>query len=313
MFLGSPAFAAPSLNRLVEHDNIDVVLVVTQPDRPAGRGRKLTPPAVKTAATTLGLQVFQPETLRDDASVQVLEDAQPDLLVVVAYGELLRRNVLNLTPHGCLNVHPSLLPQYRGASPIPTAILNGDATTGVSIMKLVRKLDAGPVVSQVQINIRPEDTTGSLGERLADLAAAILPDVALRYVAGELTPIEQDEAAASHTREWSTADAEIDWMTSARQIDRLVRASHPWPVAWTTDDDTRLRIHAASVAPDDSTLNAPPGTVAFDRGQVLVATRDGTLVLNQVQPAGKRVMAATDWWRGSRRTQAVFNRSSSKL
>jgi methionyl-tRNA formyltransferase len=306
VFLGSPDFAVPSLVRLSEHDNIDLALVVTQPDRPAGRGRTLTPPPVKTAALERGLLVYQPETLRDDAAVDPLRDAAPDLLVVVAYGEILRRNVLELTPHGCLNVHPSLLPRYRGASPIPATILNGDPTTGVSVMKLVRKLDAGPILAQVEEPVTDDDTTGTLSERLAALAAQLLPDVALRYVAGELPPLQQDDSLATYTHEWTTAEAEIDWTESAAQIERLVRAANPWPVAWTTDGGTRLRILATRVVDIDSQADFVPGTVMTQGGAVVVSTSDRGLRLDIVQPAGKRAMAASDWWRGTRRFDTML-------
>ena len=311
MFLGSPAFAVPSLVSLAEHDNIEVALVVTQPDRPAGRGRSLTAPPVKVAALELGIPVFQPETLRDDDAVQILRDAAPDLLIVVAYGELLRRNVLDLTPHGCLNVHPSLLPRYRGAAPIPAAILNGDAVTGVSIMKLVRRLDAGPLVAHVEAEVHPDDTTGSLSDRLAVRSAQMLPDVARDYVAGRRTPVPQDESLTTNTHEWSTADAEIDWSQPARQIERLVRASNPWPVAWTTYGETRLRILTARVADVPSSGEQLPGTVLMSAGTVGVVTADGVLLLDVVQPAGKRSMPAGDWWRGLRRPDITLGPSHS--
>jgi methionyl-tRNA formyltransferase len=304
VFLGSPAFAVPSLVSLADDDNIEIALVVTQPDRPAGRGRSLTPPAVKVAAIERNLPIFQPASLRDDDALHVLREAAPDLLIVVAYGELLRRNVLELTPHGCLNVHPSLLPRYRGAAPIPAAILNGDVTTGVSIMKLVRKLDAGPIVVQVEETIQPDDTTGSLGERLAGIAAALLPGVARRYVAGELEPQPQDDALATHTREWTTDDARIDWSQPAHQIERLVRAANPWPIAWTTDDTTRLRVIQASLSGID--LDSPPGTATVRDGSVVVATGAGALRLVTVQPAGKRAMPAVEWWRGTRRAATLL-------
>ncbi|HEX5165240.1 MAG TPA: methionyl-tRNA formyltransferase [Thermomicrobiales bacterium] len=307
VFLGSPAFAVPSLVALARHNNIEIPLVVTQPDRPAGRGRALTPPAVKTAALELGLPVYQPDTLRDDAAVQPLRDDSPDLLIVVAYGELLRRNVLELTPAGCLNVHPSLLPRYRGAAPIPAAILNGDAQTGVSIMKLVRKLDAGPIVAQFATDIGPDETTATLSDRLAELAARELPSVALAYLAGDSAPVPQDDDAATYTREWSTADALIDWSHPADQIERLVRAANPWPVAWTTDGETRLRILTARIAATGT--GQPPGTVAIVNGRVVVATGAGDLHLDLVQPAGKRAMPAADWWRGTRRATAVLGTS----
>jgi len=309
VFLGSPAFAVPALVNLAAHDNIEVALVVTQPDRPAGRGRTLSPPPVKTASLELRLPVYQPETLREATAVEPLRDAAPDLLIVVAYGELLRRNVLELTPYGCLNVHPSLLPRYRGSSPIPAAILNGDRTTGVSIMKLVRKLDAGPIVAQVEAEVRPDDTTGSLSERLAEIAALTLPEVALRYVVGELPQVEQDDAVATITREWTTADAAIDWAQPAPAIERLVRAANPWPVAWTTDGETRLRVLASSLAAGGSLPGQTPGTVTTQDGTVIVATSEDWLRLDVVQPAGKRAMPATDWWRGTRRATAVLGAS----
>ena len=169
VFLGSPAFAVPSLISLAEHEKIDIPLVVTQPDRPAGRGRRLTPPPIKTAALERGIPVHQPASLRDEMSVEPIRAEEPDLLVVVAYGELLRRNVLELTPHGCLNVHPSLLPAYRGAAPIPAAILNGDTVTGVSIIRLIRKLDAGPIVAQQTVDITTTDSARTLAERLSQV------------------------------------------------------------------------------------------------------------------------------------------------
>lgn len=309
VFLGSPAFAVPSLVSLAEHDNIDVALVVTQPDRPAGRGRTLTPPAVKRAALELGLPVYQPPTLRDDAATEPLRETSPDVLIVVAYGELLRRGVLTLAPSGCLNVHPSLLPRYRGAAPIPAAILNGDASTGVSIIQLVRKLDAGPIVAQVEEAIQPDDTTESLGRRLAALAARTLPDVTQRYVARELLPVPQDDDLATDTREWTTADARIDWSRPATEIERLIRAATPWPTAWTTDGDVRLRVLAARVVAHPSLVDEPAGTVGVSAGRVVVATGTGWLEPIAVQPAGKRAMPAGDWWRGTRRATAVLGAS----
>lgn len=297
VFLGSPAFAVPSLRALAAHPEIDVPLVVTQPDRPAGRGRSLTPPAVKSAAEELGIPVYQPESLRDPAAADPLAAARPDVLVVVAYGELLRRHVLELAPAGCLNVHPSLLPRWRGASPIPAAILAGDATTGVSIMKLVRRLDAGPVVARQAVAVEPSDTTGTLGARLASLAATMLPEVALAWVRGDLQAREQDESRVTMTREWTTDDARIDWTRPAVEIERLVRAANPWPVAWTTLDGNRLRVVESRLAGGAASV---AGQVELEGTSVVVGTGAGRLELVTVQPAGKRRLAAGDWWRGLR-------------
>jgi len=304
VFLGSPEFAVPSLRALLEHPEIDVPLVVTQPDRPAGRGRSLTPPAVKVAATELGIPVYQPETLRPVESAEAILEIAPDVLIVVAYGELLRKHVLQLTPHGCLNVHPSLLPAYRGASPIPAAILNGDPTTGVSIMRLVWKLDAGPILAQQQLDVIDGDTSGTLSKRLAQLAAGMLPEVALAWTRGEIPEREQDDNVVTHTREWTTDDARIDWARSAVQVARLVRASNPWPVAWTTFNNERFRVLGATAV--DAASSEDSGHVRLLAKLVMVTTGGGTLQLDTVQPAGKRAMPAIDWWRGLRLEHASF-------
>ena len=267
--------------------------MVSQPDRPSGRGRKLTPPAVAAHANEAGLPLFQPETLRSEDAVRRLEAANPDLLVVVAYGEILRKSVLQLAPGGALNVHPSLLPRYRGASPIAEAIRNGDSQTGVSIIKLVRRLDAGPVVAQATVDLHGTETTGSLSQRLANLAAEMLPDVCDAWIAGALEPIEQDESAATYTHEWSKRDAEIDWNQSAEVIERLIRAAIPWPVAWTSFDVQRLQIRSARVVAGQA---GAPGEITSTGNRVLVATGRDSLELLSVQPEGKREMPASGWW-----------------
>lgn len=305
VFLGSPEIAIPSLQALARHPEIDVRLVVTQPDRPAGRGRRLTPPPVRLAADALGIDVIQPETLRDPVALDRIRQSEPDLLVVVAFGEILRKPMLEIAPLGCLNVHPSLLPKYRGASPIPAAILNGDPVTGVSIMKLVRKLDAGPLVAQCAIGVARDDVTGSLSIRLAELAAEMIPAIALGYARGTRVPIEQDHAAATFTREWTTDDARIDWSRPAVEIERLIRAADPWPVAWTTIDGERFRVTAASVVVASDVDNSP-GEIVVVGGDVMTQTGQGMLRLVRVQPAGKKEMNAADWWRGRRGGAVTF-------
>lgn len=295
VFLGSPEFAVPSLQALVADSRFIVELVVSQPDRPAGRGRRLTPPPVAAFAHEAGLPLLQPESLRDDDAFARLQTVQPELLVVVAYGEILRRNVLELAPGGALNVHPSLLPKYRGAAPIPGAIRNGDAQTGVSIMKLVRRLDAGPLVAQSAMDVQSEDTAAALGERLSGLAAEMLPSVCDAWLAGDLSAAEQDEGLATYTREWTKADAEIDWSQPAESIERLVRAALPWPVAWTLFDGQRLQVRSARLV--DGT-GAPPGQIVDDNKRLTMATAAGYLELLVVQPQGRNQMPAIDWWHG---------------
>ena len=304
MFLGSPAFAVPSLQAIAADAGISIELVVTQPDRPAGRGRRLTSPPIADAARDIGLSVFQPESLRSDEALDVIEALKPDELVVVAYGELLNRRALRIAPHGALNVHPSLLPKYRGAAPIPAAILNGDEETGVSIMRLVRRLDAGPIVAQERVHIQPRATAGELGTQLATLAASLLPETCLAWAEGRITEQPQEDDLATYTREWSRADAQLDWHRSAVELDRLVRAANPWPMAWTQLGEGTLRVVYSE--PSEIELRAEPGTARRHGHQIVVSCGDGVLELVRVQPPGKPAMDAQSWWNGLRTDQVVL-------
>lgn len=301
VFFGSPRFAVPSLTALARDPRIDVRLVVTQPDRPAGRGRRLQAPAIKSRALQLGLAVAQPEGLKAPETASLLERQAAHLFVVVAYGEIFGRRLLALPPHGCLNVHPSLLPKYRGSTPIQAAILNGDHETGVSIIRLVRRLDAGPVVRQIATTLDGTETHGSLASRLASLAGDFLPGTLIEWAAGRLRPLTQDDTAASYTREITSQDAGIDWRRSAVEIERQVRALSPAPGAWTRLGGRRLRILDCDISfRDTSTV---PGTIkpaASRPSNPLVATGSGTVRLLRVQPEGKPPMDAADWMRGAR-------------
>jgi methionyl-tRNA formyltransferase len=277
-----------------------VSLVVTQPDRRAGRGRTMRPPPVKVAAQEAGIPVFQPDTLRSDDAVERIALEQPDVLIVVSYGELLRRPVLRMAPRGCLNVHPSLLPRYRGATPIPAAILSGDEYTGVSIIRLIRRLDAGPLVYQHQVPLTGTETSGYLSELLAEESARILPGVVLDWVNGRIEERPQDDELATYTRELRKTDGQIDWNQPAPQIERHVRAMDPWPRAWTIVGEQRLTIHRVAIADRPGDPDVPPGQIAVIGDSVSVATGDGFIDLLEVQPAGKKVMPAADWLRGSR-------------
>jgi methionyl-tRNA formyltransferase len=304
VYLGTPLFAVPALERLAGEPDFEIPLVISQPDRPAGRGKALTEPPIKQAALRLGLPLLQPGSMRDEGALAALADARPDVLIVVAYGELLHRPVLEAAPHGALNVHPSLLPRYRGAAPIPAAILNGDRVTGTSVIKLVRRMDAGPILAQQPLDITANETTESLSRRLARQAASMLPEVMRAWVYDRIAPTEQDESQASYTREWTKEDARIDWSAPADAIERLVRAAYPWPVAWTTLGASTLRVEAVRlVDASESTIDAP-GTVRAHGRRVLVQTGTARLELVRVQPAGKRVMTADEWWRGQRREAA---------
>ncbi|CAN5577918.1 methionyl-tRNA formyltransferase [soil metagenome] len=268
----------------------------------------MTPPPVKLAALELGLPVYQPETLRPSEMAEPLRAAEPDVLVVVAYGAILRRHVLELAPHGAVNVHPSLLPRYRGSSPVRAAILNGDNTTGVSIIKLVQKLDAGPILRQEEVPINPDENADELSNRLAALAAGMLPQTCIDWISGEINPREQDESQATMTREWSRNDAAIDWRRPAIEVGRLVRASQPWPVAWTVQDGEPFRIHQATITNAGALAS---GAVTRVGKQVIVGCGDGVLELLTVQPAGKQAMPALNWWNGVQSDAVQFDVSIS--
>jgi methionyl-tRNA formyltransferase len=297
-FLGTPEFAVPALRELYADPRVDVALVVTQPDRPAGRGRRLRPSPVKQAVLDLGLPLNQPERVNDPDELSRIRGTNPDLIVLVAYGEFLDRALLSLPPHGCLNLHPSLLPRYRGASPVQATILNGDAETGITIMKMTRKLDAGPILHQRVVPLSGTETTGALAERLAHIGAIDLPDVIDRWIAGEIRAVPQDESLATYTSEIGKADAKIDWSQSAIQIERFIRAMDPWPRAWTELGGERLSVLGARIASDGDGRAFGEITLAADR--VLVSTGAGWLELLMMQPAGKRAMDASSWARGAR-------------
>ena len=296
LFLGTPSFATHPLRRLVEAGH-EIVGVVTQPDRPVGRSGALQPPPVKQVAVELGLPVLQPETLRDENVVAELRALRPEAGVVAAYGEILRRVVLEIPPLGYLNIHPSLLPLYRGPSPVTAAILAGDSMTGVSVMLLERAMDSGPILAQASVPIEPLARTGSLTEQLFELGSDLLAGVLPLYAAGELQPQPQDHERATITRMLAREDGRVDWTLPAAAIERAVRAYDPWPGAWTIANGQSVKILRASV--EAQTGPEPPGTV-LDTPGLVVATGEGALQLHEVQPAGRRPMPGVDWKRGQR-------------
>lgn len=302
VFLGTPDFAVPALAALIAAPDITVVLVVTQPDRPAGRGRQLAASAVKQMATAHAIDVLQPERLRGPKVLQRLRAADADLLVIAAFGQILRQAVLDIPRHGCLNVHPSLLPRHRGPSPIATAILNGDPVTGMTIMLTDRGMDTGSILTQQRIPLGQEETTASLTPRLADLGATLLVQTIPEWVAGNIVPQPQDDTLATATRTFAKEDGAIDWSRSAVALGRRVRAFNPWPRAYTFDRGKRLLVLGARVVVD-GTVNsdpAPPGTVVDISAEgPLVATGDGVLALTEVQPEGRRALPGRDFARGN--------------
>ncbi len=296
VFMGSPEFALPTLQALA--GRFAVVGVVTQPDRPAGRGRKLAPPPVKTLAQELGLPVIQPRRLKEPQAMQQLAAWQPDLIVVAAFGQILRRNVLELPPHGCLNVHASLLPRWRGAAPIHAAILHGDRETGVTIMQMDPGLDTGPILSQRATPIAPDDTAGTLSERLARLGAELLVETIPGYLSGTIRPQPQDDSRATYAPKLEKRAGALDFSQPVEALERRVRAMHPWPGAYLLWEGNRLRVRRA--APKEIPHPPPPGTRLIHGGLPAVAGADGLLLLTEVQPAGKRPMSGRDFLNGAR-------------
>ncbi len=285
-FMGSPGFAVPSLRALAAA-GANVVVALSQPDRPSGRGGRVQPPPVKLAALELGVSVLQPVSLREEGIQGQLRSIEADVFVVAAYGKILPQAVLDIPPHGCLNVHASLLPRWRGASPITAAILAGDPVTGVSIMKLVRRMDAGPVISHVETPVLQGDTTGSLEPRLAQLGADELVRVLPGWLLGERRAVPQDESAATYCGLVSKNDGHLRATMSPEEAERAVRAYNPWPGAFVTYRSERLAIWRARVEVAETPR---PGTTAVLDRSPAVAFTHGWLVLEEVQrPGGKRL------------------------
>jgi len=304
IFMGTPEFAVPCLEHLILNQ-YQVVATYTQPDKPVGRGRSLASPPVKRAALTWKLPVVQPISLRRAEAVEQLASFHPDIIVVAAFGQILPQSVLGIPKYGCINIHPSLLPRFRGASPVAAAILAGDDFTGVSIMLMDTGLDTGPILSKAQIAISAFDTTGSLTAKLSQVVARVLQEVLPCWLRGELIPQPQNEAEATYSSPITKEEGEIDWHLGTMDIWRRVRAFHPWPGCYTRWRGRQLKLIEAVPLPQERTLDAGQ-VVALTpvRGGTKAAfgvgTGDGILGVLKVQLEGKRVISAAEFLRGQR-------------
>ncbi|MBJ6363305.1 methionyl-tRNA formyltransferase [Paenibacillus sp. GCM10012307] len=303
VFMGTPEFAVPSLNLLLD-SGYDVVAVVTQPDRPKGRKKTLTPPPVKEAALQRGLPVLQPERMRRPEAVAEVAAYKPDLIVTAAYGQILPVGVLELPRLGCINVHGSLLPKYRGGAPIQRAVINGETVTGVTIMYMAEGLDTGDMISRVEVPIGPEDTSGALFAKLSAAGAELLGRTIPSIIDGTAEAVPQNEAEATYAPNLTREDERIDWNRSAVQIDNQVRGLSPMAGAFTFFQGEVFKVRECRVIAGPE-ANAglgrkTPGTLAASDGKLVVQTGDGLLELTTIQPAGKKAMPASDWLKGAR-------------
>lgn len=298
VFMGTPEFSVPILTMLHE-EGYSILAVVTQPDRPVGRKKVLTPTPVKKEALRLGLPVIQPEKLKDSPQLDEILSLQPDLVVTAAFGQLLPKEILEAPKYGCLNVHASLLPAYRGGAPIHQAVIDGQTETGVTIMYMAQKLDAGDIISQKSIPIEQSDTTGDLFEKLSVVGRDLLKETLPTIINGSNARIVQDESLVTFARNISREQERIDWKQSAQDIYNLVRGLNPWPVAYTTLKQENVKIWWGQ--PSQQTYSQPVGTVVeLKVDRVIVQTGDKqAFEITELQPAGKKKMSAEEFLRGT--------------
>ena len=292
--MGSPDFSLPVLRELAE--NYELAGVVTQPDRASGRGRELKPPPVKLLAQELHVPFIQPEKLKQPEAMEQLRAWHPDLIVVAAFRQILRKEVLELPPYGCINVHASLLPRWRGAAPINAAILHGDEETGITIMKMDVGLDTGPVLKQRSIRLTRDDTAGSVFEALSRLGAELLIETLPDYLSGKLQPVPQTEEGMTYAPMLKKEEGQLDFTRPAEELERRVRAFNPWPGAFMDFEGTLLKVHRAHA----ETGEARAGERLVYRDQPAVGAQAGLLILDEVQPAGKKPMSGKAFLSGAR-------------
>ncbi len=297
IFAGTPDFAVPFLKSLISNDNFEVVGVLTQPDKPAGRKKIFTSSPVKIFALANGIKIFQPDSLYDNETTDALKSLKPDILVVVAYGLIIPQEILDIFEKGAINVHPSLLPKYRGASPIQTAILHGDKTSGITIILMDEKLDHGPILSQIEVPIAKTDTNISLHRKMADLGVDLLLGTVKDYLDGKIKLQEQDHTKATYCKIIHREDAKINWDASAEDIERQIRAYFPWPVAWTFKGGKRLKIFPPTQIIEDN--NHKTGQIFITDNNLTVKCGSNALLIKKLQPEGKSEMTSKDYINGN--------------
>jgi methionyl-tRNA formyltransferase len=295
VFMGTPMFSVPILSALSEQ--FKVLAVVTQPDKPTGRGRKITYSQVKQFAVDKGLLVLQPKNLKEPTIQNRIKGLNPDVIVVAAYGKILPKHILEIPENGCVNVHASLLPRWRGASPIQSAILNGDEITGVTIMLMNEGMDTGDVLRQSNIDIEKDDTAKDLSEKLSNLGAKLLIDTMMEYLSGKISPTPQDDQQATYSRILRKKDGLVDFDDDAELITRKIRAFNPWPVCYFVWKNQKIRIYRADVSLSQS---LKPGERDVLKKYPAIGTKTSDLIIKEIQPPGRQVMSGREFLNGAR-------------
>jgi len=297
VFMGTPDFSVPVLEQIIK-DGYDVIGVVTQPDRPVGRKKILTPPPVKIAAEKYGIPVFQPEKIREKESLEQVLALQPDLVITAAFGQILPKKLLEAPKYGCINVHASLLPELRGGAPIHYAIIQGKEKTGITIMYMVEKLDAGDILTQVEVPIDERDTVGTLQDKLSIAGAQLLSETLPKLLRGELTPIKQNEEEATFAYNIKREQEKINWENNGEDIYNHIRGLNPWPVSYTTLNGQVIKVWWGEKIYNSK--HAIPGTIIDTTGDgIIVATGNNTAIkITEIQPSGKKRMTATAFLQG---------------
>lgn len=297
VFMGTPAFSVPILDGLIAA-GYEVLAVVTQPDRPVGRKRVLTPPPVKEGALKHHLEVLQPEKISGSAEMARIAELQPDLIVTAAFGQFLPEALLQVPTYGAINVHASLLPKYRGGAPVHYAIINGEQETGVTIMEMVKKMDAGDIISQASLPILPIDDVGTMFDKLSVLGRNLLLETLPKYLSGELSPKPQDEKDVTYSPNISREEEVIDWHKTATEISNQIRGMRPWPVAYTMFGETRWKLFEGTVS-EETTASLPGTIVGLTKENFAIACGQGTVLdVTKIQPAGKGQLSATEFLNG---------------
>ncbi len=297
IFMGTPDFSVPVLQSLVD-ESYEVIAVVTQPDRPVGRKRTLTPPPVKVAAQKLGIPVYQPEKIKNEDELNQVLALKPDLIVTAAFGQILPNALLEAPKYGCINVHASLLPELRGGAPIHYSILQGKEKTGITIMYMVEKLDAGDIISQVEVDIQERDHVGTLHDKLSVAGAALLIDTIPALLSGDISPLKQDDSLATFARNIKREQEIIDWTKDGEVIYNHIRGLHPWPVAYTTIEDSVMKVWWGEKVESRST--SPGEILSVEEDGFVVSTGNSVgIKITDLQPSGKKRMNALDYLRGA--------------